>query len=81
MSSPSVTTIILYLIAFGAIIANIHWYNKFKDESCVKDKVADMKGSYGVNAVVLTLMIVGPILYYFMAYRNNQPTVYYPEYS
>lgn len=81
MYIPPVTTIVLYLIALGAIFANIHWWHKFKDVECVKDKVSDMKGSYGVNAVFATLMIVGPILYYFLAYKKQTvPSEYYPEY-
>lgn len=64
MYIPNPTLIILYILALSAILANIHWWYKFKDEECVKDKVSDMKGSYGVSAAFAAFMIGAPILYY-----------------
>ena len=68
MYIPDVFAVIIYIIAFGAVCSNVNWWHKMKDASCNQEKLDAMKGIYGINAVMVALLVAIPIFYYAMQY-------------
>ena len=64
MYLPSTSVLFLYVTALSALLTNIHWWHQMNSESCVKEKVANMKPSYVIAAVFVTILILLPVFFY-----------------
>lgn len=70
MHVPNILEIVLFITALAAMITNIHWYNQMKSEPCVAAKTANMYPSYTINALMVALFIIGPVVYYALKYSR-----------